>query len=392
MLVWNETQKREATSLHDVPADRVVVTGAQCFDQWFDRRPSLDRVAFCKKVGLDPGRPFILYVCSALFEGSPNEAEFAVRWASELRSSSDAGLRNAGILVRPHPKRGFEWDNVTLAGLENVSLWPPRAMAPFDVESRSDYFDSMFHSAVIVGLNTSALIEGGIVGRPVHTVLLPEFYESQEGTLHFRYLLKGGLLRSSPDLPTHVRQIAASLAESSPATHHNRTFIESFVRPSGLDHASTPFFADAVEHLAQLHTHRERDPLWAPVMRVALTPIAHWTSGTFADQIGRERRRLEKARARTERMSTLQDQRAGEKARVLEERRLKHEAIAREREERLRRERAEKLRAKEDSRAVKRRAKEARVAEARRRKRRAAFHERVSSYVRRFTHPFSASR
>ncbi len=31
---------REATELHGVPADRVVVTGAQCYDQWFDRAPA----------------------------------------------------------------------------------------------------------------------------------------------------------------------------------------------------------------------------------------------------------------------------------------------------------------------------------------------------------------
>jgi hypothetical protein len=72
VFVWNETQKNEAVHLHHVPADRVVVTGAQCFDQWFDRRPTLDREAFCRRVGLDPSRRYVLYVCSALFEGSPN--------------------------------------------------------------------------------------------------------------------------------------------------------------------------------------------------------------------------------------------------------------------------------------------------------------------------------
>ena len=42
VFVWNETQKREAVELHRVPAERVVVTGAQCFDHWFDRTPSRD--------------------------------------------------------------------------------------------------------------------------------------------------------------------------------------------------------------------------------------------------------------------------------------------------------------------------------------------------------------
>jgi hypothetical protein len=399
VFVWNETQKTEAVSLHRVPPERVVVTGAQCFDQWFDRQPTLDREAFCRRVGLDPARPYVLYVCSALFEGSPSEAELARRWAMALRSSDDPRIRQASILVRPHPKRGFEWDTVTLDDLEHTSLWPRQATAPFDADSRSDYFDSMFHSASIVGLNSSAMIEGGIVGRPVHTILLPEFRQNQEGTLHFHYLLDGGLLRVSRDLPGHVEQLAASLAAFDPHVHHNRAFIEQFVRPAGLGRAATPVFADAVEHLATAAARPEPDPAWVPALQWALTPLARKTRGTFAQQLARQRRRLEKkrrveekARLRLERIAALHAQRAEEKARLLAARRAKHEAETRRREAEHAQARAAKLMAKEEARAAKRRHKDVRLAEARRSKRRAAFHARVSAYLRRLTRPFSTSR
>ena len=42
VIVWNDTQRAEAIELHGVPADRVVVTGAQCYDQWFDRSPAVE--------------------------------------------------------------------------------------------------------------------------------------------------------------------------------------------------------------------------------------------------------------------------------------------------------------------------------------------------------------
>ena len=46
------------------------------------------------------------------------------------------------------------------------------------------------YSAGVVGINTSAFLEAAAVGKPVHTVLLPEVSrDNQEGTLHFRYLL-----------------------------------------------------------------------------------------------------------------------------------------------------------------------------------------------------------
>jgi hypothetical protein len=298
-----------------------------------------------------------------------------------LRSSDDPRLRHASILVRPHPKRGFEWDTVRLDDLGHISLWPREATAPFDADSRADYFDSMFHSASIVGLNTSALIEGGIVGRPVHTVLLPEFHDNQEGTLHFHYLLEGGLLRVSRDLPSHVDQLAASLAEFDPQVHHNRAFIEQFVRPGGIGRAATPVFADAVEYLATAARRPEPDPVWVLALQWTLGPLARKTRGTFARKIARQRRQLEKQRRKAE-----------EKARRIAARQASREAEQRRLEIEREQVRAAKLTATEDARAAKRRERERRLTEARRRKRRAAVQARVAAYLRRLTRPFTISR
>ena len=43
-------------------------------------------------------------------------------------------------------------------------------MNPVDTASRADYFDSIYHAAAVVGINTTAQIESAIVGRPVHTL------------------------------------------------------------------------------------------------------------------------------------------------------------------------------------------------------------------------------
>ena len=52
-----------------------------------------------------------------------------------------------------------------------------------------DFFDSLAYSAAVVGINTSALIESAIAGKNVFTILAPEFRGTQEGTLHFHYLV-----------------------------------------------------------------------------------------------------------------------------------------------------------------------------------------------------------
>jgi hypothetical protein len=379
VFVWNDTQKHEAVTMHGVAPERVTVTGAQCFDQWFDRQPTLARDAFARKVGLDASPPFVLYVCSALFEGSPNEAQFVLQWIAALRSSSDERMRAAGILIRPHPKRSFEWDGIDLSAYPNVALWPQRGAAPSDAPSKADYFDSIFHSTAVVGLNTSALIEGGIVGRPVHTLLLPEFQKCQEGTLHFHYLLDAGLLRAARTLPEHVAQLAAAVAAADPSTNANRAFVEAFVRPNGLHINATETFVDAVERLATLTPQPLRDPLWAPAVRALLSPIAERTRGTFIESVGRQLRYREKTADAVARNAALHEQRATEKARRLEERRLRAEAEMRARAERVKQNHEGKLR----RRAEKQREKDQRLARRRREKQRHALTATLAKYYHR---------
>jgi hypothetical protein len=387
VFVWNETQKQEAVTMHGVLPERVTVTGAQCFDHWFDRQPALASDEFARKVGLDPARPFLLYVCSALFEGSPNEAQFVLEWIAALRSSVHDRLRAVGILIRPHPKRSVEWDGIDLSQFDNVALWPRRGTAPSDTASKADYFDSLFHSSAVVGINTSALIEGGVVGRAVHTFLLPEFQTSQEGTLHFHYLLDAGLLRAGRDLTEHVSQLAATLAAADPSLHSNRAFVESFVRPHGLGVEATETFVHGVERLAARSPEPLRDPMWTPLARAVLRPIARHTSGTFVESVGRQRRYREKAAESVARNAALQAQRAAEKAQLLEQRRLCLEAEARGRAERVaRHHEAKRLR-----KAERLRDKEQRLARQRRDRQRQAWKATVAKYYRRLIHSSSGS-
>jgi hypothetical protein len=186
----------------------------------------------------------VLYVCSAPFSGSAPEAPFVVDWIRRIRSSSSNRLRTAPILVRPHPSRRPEWEGVDVSMLRDVVVWGGDPVG----DAAADYFDSLFHSAIVAGLNTSAFIEAGILGRPVFTILLPEWYESQLGTVHFRYLFEagGGLLTGATSFDEHLRQLDEALA--TPSTEV-RPFVRSFVRPHGLDVAATPVFVDAVERM-----------------------------------------------------------------------------------------------------------------------------------------------
>ena len=275
LLVWNEMQKREAVEMHGVPADRVHVTGAQSYDHWWGRRPSRSREEFCARVGLRPDRPFVLYVCSSLFRGTADEPEFVRDWVQALRSSADPRLKDIGILVRPHPARLDEWRDADLSGYRNLSFWGAH---PVDGGSKDDYFDSMYYSAAVVGLNTSAFLECSCVGKPVHTVLLPEIsMHNQEGTIHFHYLLdvNGGLLRVARSFDEHVTLLADSLAGEGGGDPKAASFAAGFIRPFGFDVPATPRFADALEAVVAQPVRRGAGPGLAPVLwRVPLSLVA----------------------------------------------------------------------------------------------------------------------
>lgn len=253
VTVWNETQLREATDLHAVPASRVLVSGAVAYDHWFRWKPTRDRQAFCAKLGLDPERPFVLYVGSSGFI-APGEAAFVMRWIKSLRRLGGPELERLQLLVRPHPTnplRGEEDSSVALGALEDVVVYPPDGANPTDQESRNDYFDSIYHCAAVMGVNTSAFIESSIVGRPILTVLAPEYWESQRGTLHFHYLLpaNGGMLHVASSFEDHVDQLAGAVSGNGTLPDQNPDFVAHFVRPFGLEEEATPRLVSAIEQL-----------------------------------------------------------------------------------------------------------------------------------------------
>ena len=173
-------------------------------------------------------------------------------------------LFRSGVLIRPHPQFTDAWDNVDWSDLPNVTVWPRQGGNPVDLESRAGYFDSIHHSAAVVGINTSAQIESAIVGRGVFTVLAPEFRDTQEGTLHFSHLreVNGGLLNIAPDLPSHAAQLAAAIADPGAAQDRCRRFVEGFVRPFGLAQPATPLLVEALEQAATVPVATAIAPWW----------------------------------------------------------------------------------------------------------------------------------
>ena len=83
-------------------------------------------------------------------------------------------------------------------------------------------------------------------------------------SLHFRYLVDGGLLTTSRSLDEHLPQLASMLrGHTADTLARQRRFVETFVRPRGLDVSATETMADALEHLARERpVSAVRQPSW----------------------------------------------------------------------------------------------------------------------------------
>jgi hypothetical protein len=237
VLVWNETQRAEAVELHGIPAERVRVVGAPNFDRFFEEVAGVRRKV---REGSEPAT--LLYLGS-----SPNiaadEPVIFDHWLEAVRSADDPPLRDAAVVVRPHP-----------ASVERWRAWKaPRGVVVDEPRAKIDQpglARLLARADVAVALNTSAEIEAAIAGCPVVTFRAGQEAPGQEGSVHFSYLLagSGGFVEDSPSLDAHTARLAAVLRGEYDRAGIER-FVESFVRPLGVDKPVSPIVASTILEL-----------------------------------------------------------------------------------------------------------------------------------------------
>jgi hypothetical protein len=260
------------------------------FDHWFEWLPSTSREEFSGRIGLDPTKPFLLYMCSSAFIAGKSEADYINRWIARVRRHPD--LRDVGILVRPHPANLDAWKSRRLADSHSTALWDVEESVPISRSAKHEFYDSIFHAAGVVGLNTSSLIESSIIGRPVFTLVEEETRATQSETPHFALIAaEGGVLNVATSMAEHQTQLLAALSDPDYGRLRREHFIGSFVRPNGTAERSTGYLVAALEAQANRPKEPRRDATTALLGRAILAPL---TQIDWPTQ--RERARLRKRR------------------------------------------------------------------------------------------------
>jgi hypothetical protein len=197
--------------------------------------------------------------------------ELIRRWAESIRTSRHECLCTANLLIRPHPALRRSYASLTYSDLGGVA---------FSLEAKGDQelFDSLFHAHAAVGLNTSAMLEAAIVGRPVHTLVLPGFDEGQIGTMHFHYLVEafGGLATVAREFEEHHHQLAGVLSGAPAVSPRSRHFAERFLRPHGIDRPVQPILTAEIVRAAAIQKRAARPGrLWqGPARRLLLSGLS----------------------------------------------------------------------------------------------------------------------
>lgn len=242
LLVWNEDQIGEAVRLHGIPKERVVVTGAPRYDPWFIMKTACDRASFCRRVGLDPALPMVVYLCSSEFIAG-DESQFVRRLLDELPS------RSFSLLIRPHPLNQAAWKQFAHpAG--GAAVWPAKLAMNTDLINQ-DLHDTLFHSAAVIGVNTSAFLEAAIVDRPCVSIMTESHATTQKAIPHFQHLLAGGFLET-PQTIAEVGGLLQRLVHGADERQlARRRFVRHFLRPAGLDIPAATIVEQAIAEIAQ---------------------------------------------------------------------------------------------------------------------------------------------
>lgn len=244
VLVWNRPLAEEAQLLHAIPGQRIEVTGAAKFDAYFELERASTREDFAARAGIDPRRPYLLWVGSSP-QIAGDESGFVRDLARTLAAAP--ATRGLQLVVRPHPLN----DCFDGFAEPDVAVFPPAATRP-DLEGpRQDYFDTLTHAAAVVGVNTTAFLEAAVTDRPCLSVVSDRHRHGQVERGHFHHLLDGGFIETSPDVAGTSAILGRILAGDDPRREARRRFVAAFVRPGGMERRAGEVVAEAIERAAR---------------------------------------------------------------------------------------------------------------------------------------------
>ncbi len=259
-LVWSDDMRAQLMDLYPrIPADHIFVTGTPQFDFHFDPQYHWTREEYCRRLGLDPARPFFVYT-TGMPNYMPEEMRVVEGIADLLAGMTDLG--SPQLLVRVYPKdRTTRFDELrhrrrdiifSPVNWEQVWLTPK----PDDVEM---YTNTLRHCAAGINISSTVSLELCMFDKPVLNVgynppgadISPVSFASYYKFDHYREVVESGAVTVVPSQDEMGVCLRRALQQPEYKRQERRTLIEKMFG-NLLDGKSGVRVAEALVNAARL--------------------------------------------------------------------------------------------------------------------------------------------
>lgn len=244
LLAWNKAQQQEAIQYHDIPKQNIKIIGSPFFDKWFKEFNPTKKEAFFHNIGLDHNKPLLLYL------GSSATIAYDELWLVKkilmlLKRSKNNILQSAQLMIRPHPMNADIYKSFS-----SVSVHPIQGCLVNSQKDLQFFFDTLFYSKAVLGINTSGMIDALINNKPVIAIMAQKYKSTQQEALHFTELVKADAIEET-SIAQLEKQLSVILGGGDKKFNQRKVFVKKFIRPCGLQQSAASIAVNVVENFAR---------------------------------------------------------------------------------------------------------------------------------------------
>jgi hypothetical protein len=134
--------------------------------------------------------------------------------------------------------------------LKNVRIIPREGgVMPDTKASLQLFYDTLYHSLLAVGVNTSAMLDAIVVGRPCAALMLEKYRSRQAKTSYFQDLLRSAAVEPAQNFEELNLIIREHVRGQDKSRKGRENFIREFIRPRGIDRPVGEVAAEELESL-----------------------------------------------------------------------------------------------------------------------------------------------
>jgi hypothetical protein len=256
VLAWHHGHCEEAQAIHGVSADRVVITGSPFFDKWFGiSRPISPRETICSRIGIDPDKPYLLYLGSSV-NIARDESWLVIALFEAIRRAEDPALKDLQIAFKPHPANLRPLPSLDEA---RIAIYQRERGRPDTADAIAEFRDILHHAVAVIGVNTTGMLDAVLCDRPCIALAVKKYRQTQVHTPHFRRMQESKALLTAGSVRVAVEMLGRIIAGDQQSASARQRFAATYARPRGLGSDAGLAAAIAIELAAQNRSVSEID-------------------------------------------------------------------------------------------------------------------------------------